>query len=101
MGAGRGFGPPGSGSGAGPRPEAPEATTGHQPERLRGPFHKGKMIGSFLVKGLPAKGEVQVELEELILTETRLAERSLERERIPAELKEIPRRYFELIQGQR
>ncbi len=59
------------------------------------------MIGSFLVKGLPAKGEVQVELKELILTETRLAERSLERERIPAELKEIPRRYFERIQGQK
>ncbi len=85
----------------GPRPEAAESETGGKPAKLHGPFHKGRMIGSFLVKGLPPKGEAQVELRELILSETRLQEKSLEQERIPAELKEIPRRYFERIQGQK
>ena len=92
LGAGRGFGP---------RPEAPEADTGRKATQVRGPHHQGKMIGSFLEKGEAPRGEARIELEELILAGQRLAEQSLERERIPAELKAIPREYFERIQGEK
>lgn len=55
------------------------------------------MVGSFLTKGMPPKGEAKLELQEVISTQTRYAEQALERERIPNELKEIPKRYFEKI----
>ena len=52
------------------------------------------------VLGWPSLGEAQVELRDEILSGARLREESLDRERIPAELKEIPRRYFERITDQ-
>ena len=103
LGRGQGFGMGnglGAGQGYGPRPDAPESETGRQPTRLRGPHHKGKMLSSYLEKGEAPTGDAQVELLNLILEGQRIAEQSLERERIPAELKEIPIQYFEKIQGQ-
>ncbi|MFQ5653886.1 MAG: hypothetical protein ACE5GW_04030 [Planctomycetota bacterium] len=55
------------------------------------------MLGSYLEKGAAPPGEARLELEEMIISGSRYAERSLERERIPAELKEIARKYFESI----
>ena len=98
MGMGNGLG---AGRGFGLRPEAPESETGKKPLKLKGPLHRGRMLGSYVEKGDAPKGEAQVELEELISAGKRMMEQSLERERIPAELKEIPRKYFEKIQGQK
>lgn len=78
-------------------PEADPGETGTTPGQLKGERHKGKMIGSFLEKGLPPRGDTKVELRDMIISGKRYAEQSLERERIPAELKEIPKQYFEKI----
>lgn len=78
-------------------PEAAGGETAAKPEQLHGERHQGKMIGSFLEQGMPPTGEARLELQQLILSESRYAEQSLEQERIPAELKEIPKQYFEKI----
>ncbi|MGE3164475.1 MAG: hypothetical protein AB7O52_06200 [Planctomycetota bacterium] len=85
------------GKGGARPPEAPPGETSEHAERLQGQRHQGKMIGSFLEQGMPPTGEARVELQNLIISGTRYAEQSLERERIPAELKEIPKQYFEKI----
>lgn len=95
MGQGRGTGP--RGRGGSPPEEAPPGETEHKRERVRGERHKGKMIGNYLEKGTLPRGESRVELQEMLSTSQKYAEQALERERIPAELKEIPKKYFEKI----
>jgi len=87
----------GQGRGSSPPGEAPEGPTGSTPEQLTGPKHRGKMIGSFLEKGEAPPGEAQLEIEQAIRASQRLAEESLEKERIPAELREVAREYFERL----
>lgn len=94
MGAG---GTGGQGRGSSPPGEAPEGPTGNSPEQLTGQKHQGKMIGSFLEKGEAPAGEAQLAVEEAIRASQRLAEESLEKERIPAELREVAREYFERL----
>jgi hypothetical protein len=57
------------------------------------------MIGSLLEKGQAPTGKARVELEQLILSGSKFAEEALDRERMPADRKEIPLRYFERIRG--
>ena len=90
------------GQGNAPPPESPPGETGKKPTQLQSPNkHKGKIVGSFLKKGEAPRGDAQIELQELILSGSRLAEESLEQERMPAELKEIPKKYFEGLSGQK
>ena len=63
-------------------------------------MHKGKLVGSYLEKGSAPKGESKLELQELILSGSRYAEQNIERERYPAEYRELPLRYFERIRDQ-
>lgn len=97
QGTGQGTGTGGFKGGGSPPPEATDGETAGTPEKLRGQNHGGRMIGSFLVKGDPPAGEARAELRAVLEAGTRYAEQALERERIPAELKEIPKRYFERI----
>lgn len=91
----------GFGRGNAPPPESAPGETGSKPTKLSAAGrHKGKIVGSFLKEGKAPKGEAKLELQEFISSGSRLAEESLERERLPAELKEIPRQYFERISGQ-
>ncbi|MCI0652471.1 MAG: hypothetical protein L0Z55_11385 [Planctomycetes bacterium] len=99
-GAGRG-GPGdglGGGTGMGERPEAKDGASQTQLERLSGARHRGEIAGSYLVEGEAPKGAAAIELREAALAGQRFAEESLDQERIPADLREIPRRYFERIQ---
>ncbi len=58
-------------------------------------------MGSFLVEGQPPKGQAGIRLQDMILSGSRFAEQSMEKERIPSDLKEIPKHYFEgITEGQ-
>lgn len=96
---GNGPGPTGGGLGSGLRPEAPEGPTDREQKQLTGANHQGRIIGSFLVNGVPPKGEAAHEFRSVLLSGSRAAEEAMDHERIPADLKEIPLRYFEELQG--
>ena len=51
------------------------------------------------MEGQPPKGEAALEFQEIVVSGQRYAERAVEQERIPADLKEIPLKYFEHFQG--
>jgi len=94
----------GAGSGAGPRgrgggtpPESAPGETETELQTLTGRKHQGEMSGSSLEKGEAPAGESSVELAETVRSSQRLAEESLERERIPAELRKVAREYFEKL----
>ena len=87
----------GQGRGSSPPGEDPLAKTGTKEEHVTGPRHKGEMIGSFLEKGEAPAGESQVEIAEAVRASQRVAEESLEKERIPAELREVAKQYFEKL----
>ncbi len=87
-GVGRGSSPPG---------EAPPGETGNEPDQVSGHRHQGKMIGSFLEKGEAPVGEARVEVVEALRASARVAEESLEKERIPAELRRVARDYFDRL----
>ncbi|MGA1780788.1 MAG: hypothetical protein ACO4CW_10700 [Planctomycetota bacterium] len=100
-GEGVGFsGAPGAGPrgrGGGTPPESAPGETETELQTLTGRKHQGEMIGSFLEKGEAPAGESSVELAETVRSSQRLAEESLERERIPAELRKVAREYFEKL----
>lgn len=73
------------------------ADTGSKAEKLKGERHKGKIVGSYLKQGEAPKGEAKLELEQAIRSGSRIAEEALEQERMPAELKEIPKQYFDRL----
>ncbi len=87
----------GQGQGNSPPGEDPLGKTGTKEEQLSGPRHKGEMIGSFLEKGEAPAGEARVEVAEAIRAGQRVAEESLDKERIPAELREVAKQYFEKL----
>ena len=87
----------GQGQGNAPPGEAPPGETGNKAEQLAGHRHQGEMIGSFFEKGAAPAGESQAELVEAIRASQRVAEESLEKERIPAELREVAKQYFEKL----
>ncbi len=91
----------GAGQGFGRRPEAPDGPTSTEQKLLTGANHPGRIIGSFLVNGVPPKGEAAHEFRSAILSGSRAAEEAIEHEQIPADLKEIPLRYFEELEGSR
>ena len=98
MSAGSGQGGTGGrGQGNSPPPEGPDAETGNNPHQLAGKKHAGEMIGSFLEKGEAPAGESRVAVAEAIKASQRVAEESLEKERIPAELREVAKKYFEKL----
>jgi hypothetical protein len=87
----------GKGGGGGLPGEAPPGETGHDPSQVTAPRHPGKMIGSFLEKGEAPAGEARLEVEEALRSSARVAEESLEKERIPAEMRRVARDYFERL----
>ena len=96
-----GFGGTGGiGRGNAPPAEAPEGPTGTNRKQMKGANHQGQIIGSFMVNGLPPKGDASIELQGAIRSASRMAEQSIEQEHIPADLKEIPLRYFERLEGE-
>jgi len=97
---GQGSGTGGPGQGSGLPGEAENSETTHSKDRLRGAFHKGKMVASYLEKGEAPKGDSRIELQELMQAGQRFAEETLEKVRYPADYQEIPKKYFERIRGQ-
>lgn len=97
MGAGKGRGTGGQGGGGAPPGEAPAGETGSDPAQLSGHRHPGKMVGSFLEKGEAPAGEARTEVAEALRASQRVAEESLEKERIPAELRQVAKDYFEKL----
>ena len=70
---------------------------GTKEEQVSGQKHDGVMIGSFLEKGTAPTGEAQVEVRDAVRSNLRMAESSLDKERIPAELREVAKKYIEKL----
>jgi len=100
QGQGRGNGPGGgSGRGGGERDRGNLDAANFEKSRVRGQIGKGPILGSFLVKGMPPKGESNVEYREAITNYRAAAEDALDKERIPANYRGLVREYFEAIEN--
>lgn len=97
---GRGNGPGGGGGrGSGERDRGNLDSANFEKSRVRGQIGKGPILGSFLVKGMPPKGESNVEYREAITNYRAAAEDALDKERIPANYRDLVREYFEAIES--
>jgi len=101
-GQGQGKGPGnsgGSGQGQGDRQRGELNDAGFVKSKIKGQLGKGPILGSFMVKGLPPKGESNVEYKNAITNYKAAAEEALDKERIPANYRELVKDYFEAIEN--
>ncbi|MBI2195010.1 MAG: hypothetical protein HYU36_23765 [Planctomycetes bacterium] len=88
----------GSGRGSGQRQRGDLESAGFEKTKVKGQIGKGPVLGSFMVKGLPPRGETTVEYSEVVTHYKEAAEDALDKERIPANYRDLVREYFESIE---
>ncbi len=89
----------GSGKGQGDRQKGQLDEAGFVKTKIKGRLGKGPILGSFMVKGMPPKGESNVEYKNAITNYKAAAEEALDKERIPANYRELVKDYFEAIEN--
>ena len=89
----------GRGRGRGLRPRGAADGTQFEKSKVKGQLGKGPILGAFTVKGLPPKGNTNVEYSDVVTRYKEAAEEALDKERIPANYRDLVRNYFESIEN--
>jgi hypothetical protein len=89
----------GSGKGTGERERGKLESAQFEQSKVSGRIGKGPILGSFFVKGMPPKGESNVEYRDAVTNYKAAAEEALDKERIPANYRELVRDYFDAIEN--
>ena len=89
----------GRGRGRGLRPRGAADGTQFEKSKVKGQLGKGPILGAFTVKGLPPKGNTNVEYSDVVTRYKEAAEEALDKERIPANYRDLVRDYFESIEN--
>ena len=89
----------GSGRGSGLRDRGGLDSANFEKSRVKGQIGKGPILGAFLIKGLPPKGESNVGYQDAVTNYKAAAEEALDKERIPANYRDLVRDYFDAIEN--
>ncbi len=87
------------GAGGGTRPEAKDGDTENQPETLNGGGRGGVTVATILVEGEAPAGDARVSLQQAVEASSRIAESDLDRQRVPATLRQLAEDYFDRLKG--